>query len=55
MGLRWLLAHLRSFELIHFVGEVLKMYVNPFVAGVFVTIASEMILIFLYAIFNQKK
>nr|DAN92481.1 MAG TPA: hypothetical protein [Caudoviricetes sp.] len=37
------------------VSEVLKMYVNPFVAGVFVTIASEMILIFLYAFFNQKK
>lgn len=31
------------------------MYVNPFVAGVFVTITAEMVLIFLYAIFNQKK
>lgn len=52
--MRCLLVRLCSFELM-LVSEVLKMYVNPFVAGVFVTIASEMILIFLYAIFNQKK
>lgn len=50
----YLLVRLCSFELM-LVSEVLKMYVNPFVAGVFVTIASEMILIFLYAFFNQKK
>lgn len=30
------------------------MYVNPFVAGVFVTIASEMILIFLYAFLIRR-
>lgn len=31
------------------------MYIDPFVAGIFVTITLEMILIFLYAFSNRKK